>query len=344
MEKQTGEQTEDSDQLKQEAESLRKEVQRLKLEVDILRGTAELIKKDPCVDPTLLSNAEKAMLVDALKGKHRLNHLLKALELPRSSYYYQLTAQTKPDKYHETRSRVIELFNTNHACYGYRRIHALLGKEGTVVSEKVVRQLMTASGLQVVGKKKRRYTSYAGEITPAPENIIQRDFQADHPNEKWLTDITEFGIPAGKVYLSPIIDCFDGLVVSWSIGTSPNAELANSMLTAAINTLDPDECPLIHSDRGSHYRWTRWIQLMEERQLSRSMSNKGCSPDNAACEGFFGRLKIEFFYGRNWQGVTIEAFIDQLDRYIHWYNEERIKQSLGWLSPFEYRQRLAQSA
>lgn len=175
------------------------------------------MKKDPCADLTLLRNAEKAMLVDALKEKHRLNKLLKALNLPRSSYYYQLEAQSRPDKYQVTRSRLIELFQSNRACYGYRRIHALLNQEGTVVSEKVVRRLMSTAGLQVVGRKKRKYTSYAGEITPAPENIIQRDFQADHPNEKWLTDITEFGLPAGKVYLSPVIDFFDGLAVSWSI-------------------------------------------------------------------------------------------------------------------------------
>lgn len=344
MERKRREHVEDSDQLKQEAEVLRQEVQRLELEVDILRGTAELIKKDPCADPTLLSNAEKAMLVDVLKGKHRLNKILEILNLPRSSYYYQLAAQNKPDKYRETRSRVIELFTSNRACYGYRRIHALLGKEGTVISEKVVRRLMSTSGLQLVSRKKRKYKSYAGEITPAPENIVQRNFQADRPNKKWLTDITEFGLPAGKVYLSPIIDCFDGLAVSWSIGTSPNSELANSMLIAAIETLDPKDRPLIHSDRGSHYRRPRWIQLMENRQLTRSMSKKGCSPDNAACEGFFGRLKTEFFYGRNWQDITVEVFIDELDGYIHWYNEERIKQSLGWMSPLEYRQRLALSA
>ena len=145
-----------------------------------------------------------------------------------------------------------------------------------------------------------RYGSYIGEISPAPDNLLNRDFSADAPNEKWLTDITEFQIPAGKVYLSPMIDCFDGMVVSWSIGTRPNAELVNTMLDAAIDKVDSSgDRPVVHSDRGGHYRWPGWLNRIAEAKLVRSMSRKGCSPDNAACEGFFGRLKIEMFFERN---------------------------------------------
>ncbi|OYR08589.1 integrase core domain protein [Brucella grignonensis] len=119
---------------------------------------------------------------------------------------------------------------------------------------------MKQENLIVATPKRRRYRSYLGEISPAPENLINRDFQATAPNEKWLTDITEFHIPAGKVYLSPIIDCFDGLVISWSIGTRPDAELVNSMLDAAIETVTgKDERPILHSDRGAHYRWPGWL-------------------------------------------------------------------------------------
>ncbi len=178
--KQTGEQTEDSDQLKQEAEAAAKRSTAFETRSRYSQRDRRT-NADPCVDPTLLSNAEKAMLVDALKGKHRLNHLLKALELPRSSYYYRAD-RAKPSQISIMRP-AHELSNCSipsTLAGGYCRIHAL-GKEGTVVSEKVVRQLMTASGLQVVGKKKRRYTSYAGEITPAPENIIQRGLSYDHP-------------------------------------------------------------------------------------------------------------------------------------------------------------------
>lgn len=188
-----------------------------------------------------------------------------------------------------------------------------------------------------MGRRKRNYSSYKGEISPAPENIINRDFHADTPNAKWLTDLTEFHIPAGKVYLSPIIDCFDGMVVSWAIGTSPDAELVNTMLDDAMSQLSDEEHPIIHSDRGSHYRWPGWLSRVEKAGLIRSMSRKGCSPDNSACEGFFGRLKNEMFYNRSWQGVCIEQFINELDSYLVWYNEKRIKMSLGAMSPMDYR-------
>ena len=147
----------------------------------------------------------------------------------------------------------------------------------------------------------------------------------------------EFSIPAGKVYLSPIIDSFDGMAVSWAIGTSPNAQLANSMLDAAITQLREEEHPMLHSDRGGHYCWPVWIQRMETAGLRRSMSAKGCSPDNAACERFFGRLKNEMFYGVSWEGVTIRQFISILGSYLHWYNRKRIKQYLGWRSPLDFR-------
>jgi len=152
--------------------------------------------------------------------------------------------------------------------------------------------------------------------------------------------ITEFQLPTGKVYLSPIVDCFDGKVVSWSIGTRPDAQLVNSMLDAAISTLGDGGNPVIHSDRGGHYRWAGWLQRIQAAGLVRSMSRKGCSPDNAACEGFFGRLKNEMYYCREWSGATIDMFIREVDAYISWYNQHRIKIRLGGLSPMEYRQHL----
>ena len=135
------------------------------------------------------------------------------------------------------------------------------------------------------------------------------------------------------------------MVVSWSIGSHPNAHLVNTMLDAAIDTVQRNEVrPVIHSDRGAHYRWPGWLSRVHDAKLVRSMSRKGCSPDNAACEGFFGRLKIELFYPGNWQSTTIEQFIEAVDTYIRWYNEKRIKVSLGRLSPVEYRQKLGLAA
>ena len=146
-----------------------------------------------------------------------------------------------------------------------------------------------------------------------------------------LTDITEFSIPAGKIYLSSIIDCFDGMVPTWRIGTSPNAELVNEMLDEYHDYLK-EETPLIHSDRGVHYRWPGWIKRMKEYGFTRSMSRKGFSCDNAACEGFFGHLKTEMFYGKSWLKVSIEEFIKILNEYIIWYNTKRIKQTLNYMS------------
>lgn len=167
-------------------------------------------------------------------------------------------------------------------------------------------------------------------------DLLQRDFEAASPNEKWLTDLTEFAVPAGKVYLSPIVDCHDGLVVARSLGPHPTAELANESLRKALDTLS-GERPILHSDRGSHYRWPVWLSLVESHGLRRSMSRKGCVQDNSACEGFFGRLKNECFHGRSFHGMSLEAFMSYIDRYIDWYNQERIKLSLGGRSPMQYR-------
>ena len=199
---------------------------------------------------------------------------------------------------------------------------------------------MGEEGLIIKSSKKKKYNSYLGEISPAVDNLIERDFFAEKPNEKWLTDLSEFAIPAEKVYLSPIIDCFDGLPVSWTISTSPNAELANTMLERAITTLKEDEKPIVHSDRGGHYRWPGWIDLMDKANLIRSMSKKGCSQDNSACEGFFGTIKQEMFYNRTWGNVSIENFVEYLNTYLEWYSNDRIKSSLNYMSPIEYRKSL----
>ncbi|WP_313187647.1 IS3 family transposase [Lacrimispora sp.] len=323
-----------------EVEQLKRQMQEMQMEIDILKGTLDALKKDPGVDLTTLRNREKAVMIDALKDNYSLPLLLQKLKLSKSSYYYQRKRLACTDKYAELRNRIKELFNENGGRYGYRRIHALLAKEGTCVSEKIVRKLMSECGARVKVKRRNKYSSYKGEITPAVPNIIQRNFHADMPNQKWLTDITEFAIPAGKVYLSAIIDCFDGMLPAWNISSVPDASLVNSMLDRACCTLNKKEHPVIHSDRGCHYRWPGWIWRMTQSGLQRSMSKKGCSPDNSACEGFFGRLKNEMFYNRSWSKVSIAKFTAILNEYLLWYNETRIKVSLGNMSPLEYRQSL----
>ena len=327
--------------LEQQVESLRRDIRRLQLEHDILKKANELIKKGMGINPQLLSNREKTMLIDALKQTYALPELLAALSLARSSYFYHRARLLVADRHAHARRVIADIFELNHRCYGYRRIRAALIRQQVFISEKVVRRLMRQEGLAAATTRRRRYGSYGGEIGPAPENIINRDFYAAAPNQKWLTDLPEFQIPAGKVYLSPVIDCFDGLVVSWSIGTRPDAELVNTMLDSAIESVAGCmERPVVHSDRGAHYRWPGWLSRMLAARLIRSMSRKGCSPDNAACEGFFGRLKTELFYPRDWRATTIDQFIEIVDSYIRWYNEKRIKLSLGSLSPVEYRHSL----
>ena len=328
----------------EELEKLRTQLQELQFEVDVMKETIAVLKKDPGVDLTVLRNREKAVIIDALKGKYALPTLLSRFNMAKSSYYYQRAVMNKPDKYLSYRAQITAIFQENRGVYGYRRIYLALKREGVILSEKIIRRIMKEEDLTVLLSKKRKYSSYLGEITPEVENIVSRDFHADQPYEKLLTDITEFAIPSGKLYLSAMIDCFDGMVAGWTIGTRPNADLVNSMLDGVIDDL-PDGCqPIVHSDRGCHYRWPGWIERMNGAGLIRSMSKKGCSPDNAACEGFFGRLKNEMFYGRSWEKVSLDDFRQEIDRYINWYNHKRIKISLGGLSPIEYRHHLGFAA
>ncbi len=213
-----------------EIEQLKEQMQDMQMEIDLLKETINVLKKDPGVDQTSLKNREKAVIVDALKSKYSLPVLLKQLDFSKSSYYYQRTVNRKGDKYSDIQKRITELFHKNKGRYGYRRIYALLKREGITVSEKVVRRIMHGNKLVVKTKKKKKYNSYQGEISPSVPDKIKRNFHANKPNQKWLTDITEFAIPAGKIYLSPIVDCFDGILPYWTISTTPDAVLVNTML------------------------------------------------------------------------------------------------------------------
>lgn len=317
---------------------LEERIRRLELENDILRGAVDLLKAGSLGS---MSNMEKAALIDKLRleSDRPLRELTDSLRISKSSYEYCRAKLRAKDRHAQLRIDIRRIFDGAGGRRGYRYVHNELREGGVVVSEKVVRRLMAEEGCKVAYlKRRRRYSSYKGEISDAPPNLVERKFRAGGPNELWLTDITEFKLPGGeKAYLSPVIDCFDGLVVSWRIGRRPNAALANGSLEDACGTLAPGQHPVCHSDRGCHYRWPGWIGICEGNGLVRSMSRKGCSPDNSACEGFFGRLKNEFFYYRDWDGVTVKSFIELLDGYIRFYNERRKKQSLGWMSPMQYR-------
>ena len=196
-------------------------------ESDILKETINVLKKDPGVDWKNLKNREKVAVIDAMKEKYPLPILLRRMGPSRSSYYYQVKALVTEDKYKYLRHEIARIFLENKARYGYRRTHAELKKTGIRVSEKVVRRVMKEEGLEVKNRKTKKYNSYKGEISPAVPNEVQRDFHSEKPEELLLSDISEFAIPAGKVYLSPAVDCFDGMLVAWRISEHPNADLVN---------------------------------------------------------------------------------------------------------------------
>ena len=319
------------DELDADIERQRREKKELDIEIAIRKGALELLGKEPGADPENLTSREKTLLVRTVSETLGVTarSLLPVVGIARSTYHYQLNAMKRPDKDASLLELVREAFENSRRRYGYKRIHLELKGMGVRVSAKRIMRLMTGNGLVPLFKSAKRYSSYKGELTKAPKNLVDRDFHAERPNMLWVTDLTEFSIPAGKAYLSPVIDCYDGLPVAWTIGTSPNAALANGMLLDACSTLKDGERPIIHSDRGCHYRWPEWIRICKDNNLTRSMSAKGCSPDNAAAEGFFGRLKQEFFHKRSFAGVTMDGFINMLDEYMVWYRDRRIKTEFG---------------
>ena len=321
----------------EDLDEMKRRCQELEIDNAILRETIEILKKDPRVDPRELSNKEKTQVIGALKTTYPICILLKKIGIARSSYYFHHTRLRQPDPHVELRRRIREIFEDSRQTYGYRRIRMILRNNGERVSEKVVRKIMKEECLCIIHQRRRPYSSYRGEITPAPENSLCRDFHADQPDEKWLTDITEMAASDAKVYLSPVIDCFDGMVVTWNMSIHPDARLTNGMLQKAVKMLPAHKKPLLHTDRGVHYRWPSWIQIMEKAGLIRSMSGKACSPDNAACEGFFGRLKNEMYFDKGWEKQSASELMAAIDEYITWYNNQRIKVSLGGKSPIQYR-------
>ena len=208
----------------------------------------------------------------------------------------------------------------------------------TGVSEKTVRRIMAEEGLVAHVPKRRRYGSYEGETTPAPANLVDRDFTAERPNEKWLTDISEIKARDGKG-----VPLAAGRLLRWQdrrIHRRLQPQRGAGQPDAGESGLDAagERASLVHSDRGRHCRWPGWLGLMERFGLTRSMSAKGRSPDNAAAEGFFGRMKTEAVYPEKWEEHTRNEVLALVDEYIRWHDHERIKQSLGWMSPVQYRQ------
>lgn len=231
---------------------------------------------------------------------------------------------------------LIQDINHKHrGRYGYRRIACTLRNEGHLVNTKKVRRLMAELDIKCAVRPKK-YKSYrAGLMGEAAPNILKRDFKAERSNEKWVTDITEFKVAGEKLYLSPIMDLYNGEIVAYHTDTRPRFTLVSTMLEKALGQLTAHDKPLLHSDQGWHYRYPDYCKRLDEAKLEQSMSRKANCLDNAAMESFFGTLKSEYFYREH---ITSVAQLQAgLDEYIHYYNHDRIKMKLNGLSPVAYR-------
>lgn len=240
-----------------------------------------------------------------------------------------------PDPRSELKTAIVTVFTVNKARYGYHRVHRELAKAGWQVAKKTVLKLMRQLGLASLSRRKRRYVSYQGRVGQVAENVLDRQFTADTPNEKWVTDVTEFRIGDDKLYLSPVMDLFNREIIAYSTSRSPNLLLTNTSLRDAISTLKPGQHPLVHSDQGFQYQHSSWRTLLATAGATQSMSRKGNCFDNAVIENFFGHLKEECFHHIRY--LNVDAFEIALHEYIRWFNHDRISERLKGLSPVQYR-------
>lgn len=260
--------------------------------------------------------------------------MLKIAKLSRSTFYYQAKIQQRSDKYATLKAQIHEIYERHKGCYGYRRITAELHNAGSKVNHKTVQRLMQLLGLRSLVRPKK-YRSYRGEINADVPNVLDRQFRADQPNQKWVTDVTEFNIRGSKLYLSPIMDLYNGEIVAYETRTTPQLPLVSNMLKKALNKLGDRQAPLLHSDQGWQYHMPAYRRQLAEHGLTQSMSRKGNCLDNASMESFFGILKSEYFHLNKFHSV--EQLDAGLRKYIHYYNHERIKTKLKGLSPVQYR-------
>ncbi len=271
-------------------------------------------------------------------GGFRLDLLLEAARLPRSTYYYQLKQLDRLDKDKDLKAEIQSIFTEHRGNYGYRRMTLELRNRGYMVNHKRVQRLMKVLGLSARIRRKRKYSSYQGEIGKKADNLIQRQFEATKPMEKCYTDVTEFAIPASnqKLYLSPVLDGFNSEIIAYNLSTSPNLDQVEAMLNQAFSE-DHYTNTILHSDQGWQYQHQYYHHFLEGKGIQPSMSRKGNSPDNGMMESFFGILKSEMFYGYEKTFHSLEQLEQAIVDYIDYYNNKRIKIKLKALSPVQYR-------
>jgi putative transposase len=254
--------------------------------------------------------------------------------MARSTFYYHIKRLGDPDGYEAVRKHIRAIYDKHGGRYGYRRITAQLRNEGLEINHKTVQKLMKQMSLKAK-RKKQHYRSYKGELGKIAPNVLNRDFKATVPNQKWTTDVTQIKIKDKKIYLSPILDIFNGEVVSYVISDSPDMKMVMAMLDKAFKKRNIQGDLILHSDQGWLYQQKRYQKALEDRHITQSMSRKGNCLDNAMMENFFGLMKNELLYLQEWD--SIDQFKKALRTYIRYYNNDRIKLRLKGKSPVQYR-------
>ena len=257
--------------------------------------------------------------------------------LSRSTYYYEISKEDVVAKKNEAIACVIrEIYEHNKGRYGVRRVHHELINKGYMINHKKVQRLMHCMNLK--GKRpKEKYHSYQGEVGKVADNLINRDFSATKPLQKWTTDVSQFSFPWGKCYLSPILDMHTNEVISYDLSPSPNMEQIRRMLEKGLSRFSSLNGLIFHSDQGWQYQHAYFRKTIEAHGIIQSMSRKGNCYDNSIMETFFGRLKNEMFYGCEKDYRSYEEFSAAMSRYIEYYNNERIQAKTKWMPPAKYR-------
>ena len=239
------------------------------------------------------------------------------------------------DKYESAKQEITVIFHENKGRYGYRRITAELHKRNFSLNHKTVQRLMRELNL-VCRVRMKKYRSYMGEVSKIAPNLLNRNFYAEKPNQKWVTDVTEFSLFGEKLYLSPILDLHSRDLVSYTISDRPVLNMVTSMLDKAFEKIPDDTGLILHSDQGWQYQHKQYQRMLKKKGIRQSMSRKGNCLDNAVIENFFGLLKSELLYLQEFQ--SMEHFKQELMEYLDYYNNRRIKAKLKDLPPALHRQ------
>lgn len=259
---------------------------------------------------------------------------MKLAGLARSTFYYQQKALSRPDRHAALKGRIGSIFAAHKGRYGYRRVTAALRAAGESVNHKTVQHLMGELGLRSTVRPKK-YRSYKGQVGRIAPDLVKRHFTAERANQKWVTDVTEFNVAGHKLYLSPVMDLYNGEIIAYETARRPVFKLVETMLLKAVSRLPGNDRPILHSDQGWQYQMSRWQRMLRAHNISQSMSRKGNCLDNAAMESFFAILKSELFHQDRFNSVT--SLQNAIADYIRYYNHDRIKLKLKGLSPVQYR-------